>query len=77
MFAATEVIMQIKTTKQVQAELEKARIAKGITAYRLLEDAGLSRAAWHQIKARGGNMNLDTLLRLSRQLGVEIHVVRK
>ena len=69
--------MQIKTTKQVQAELEKARLAKGITAYRLLGDAGLSRAAWHQIKARGGNMNLDTLLRLARQLDVEIHVVRK
>jgi len=68
--------MQIKTSRQLINEIEKARKASGLSDNALLARCGLSNATLGQIRKRGGNMNTETLLRLAKELKLKVVVER-
>lgn len=68
--------MQIKNSRQLINEIEKARKASGLSDRELSMRCELSNATLSQIRKRGGNMNTETLLRLARELQIKVMVER-
>jgi DNA invertase Pin-like site-specific DNA recombinase len=68
--------MTFKTSRQIYEAFEKEIKRSGKSCRMIARNVGLSSATLHSIKARGGNMQTDTMLALAKELGFKVKVER-
>jgi DNA-binding phage protein len=69
-------LMTIQTSRQLYEVLEKEIKRSGKSCRQIARNVGLSSATLHSIKARGGNMQTDTMLALAKEFGLKVKVER-
>lgn len=68
--------MTIKTSRQLYDTFEREMKRSGKSCREVARNVGLSAATMSAIKARGGNMQTDTMLALAKEFGLKVRVER-
>ena len=63
--------------KNVQAELRKIMVEKGVSFYGMAKAIGVDRGSLYKSLRDGSNFELNTMIKLLDYLGYEIKLVKK